>query len=131
VLDSIQKILFPLGSESEALLCSLVSRKGFDPDCLRYGHTGPGLYRRDDEEEIKYYYFGSRLMDLFEEMENPTPRGVLTKWLERKSGARYAMMVALAGFVAAIMLGVFGLAVGIIQAWIAYEAWKYPVVNTV
>ncbi len=29
-------------------------------------------------------------MDLQEELEHPTPRGVLWRWLERKSGARYA-----------------------------------------
>ena len=122
-----QKILFPLGSDSEPLLRSLISKESFDPDCVRYG---PESYRRNGEEEIKYQHFGSRLMDLYEEIENPSPRGFLEKWLERKSGARYVMLATLAGVVIAIVLGMLGLAVGIFQAWVAYESWKHPVLAT-
>ena len=79
VLDSLQKILFPSDSESQSLLRSLVSKAFFDPDCLRF-ESAP--YRSDDENKIAYHYFGSRLMDLYDEVENPRPRGLMEKWLE-------------------------------------------------
>ncbi|TAQ87664.1 hypothetical protein B7494_g4009 [Chlorociboria aeruginascens] len=91
-LDSIQKILFPLtDAKSRALLGSLTSTAGFDPDCLRFDSAS---IRITDEKDIPYHYFGSRLADLYNELENPTPRGI-EKWFERKSGARYVMMATL------------------------------------
>ncbi|KAM6485841.1 hypothetical protein HDV62DRAFT_261248 [Trichoderma sp. SZMC 28011] len=123
-LDSMQKILFPFDSDSEQILCDLVSKKSFDPNCLRYDSA---VYRREGEEAASYKYFGGRLVDLFKELEDPSPRGVLEKWLQRKSGARYMMMATLVGVVIAIILGILGLAVGVFQAWVSYEAWKHPV----
>ncbi|KJZ74450.1 hypothetical protein HIM_06046 [Hirsutella minnesotensis 3608] len=122
-LDSVQKILFPFDSDSEVFLRGLVSKQSFDPDCLRYDSAG---YRMQAEQEIRYKYFGRRLLDLLEEVENPSPRGTLEKWLQRKSGARYVMMATLVGVFCVVVLGILGLAVGIFQAWVAYEAWKYP-----
>ena len=123
VLDSLQKILFPSDSESQCLLRSLVSNAFFDPDCLRFESAS---YRSNDENEIAYQYFGSQLMDLYDEVENPKPRGLVEKWLERRSGARYVMMATLVGVVIAVILGLLGLAVGIFQAWVAYQQWKHP-----
>ncbi|KAK4085020.1 uncharacterized protein Triagg1_10 [Trichoderma aggressivum f. europaeum] len=123
-LDSMQKILFPFDSDSEQILCDLVSKESFDPDCLRYDSA---VYRREGEEAASYNYFGSRLVDLFKELEDPSPRGILEKWLQRKSGARYMMMATLVGVIIAIILGILGLAVGVFQAWVSYEAWKHPV----
>jgi len=123
-LDSIGKILFPLGSESEHILRKLVSTCSFDPDCLQYPLSA---YQREDEEDVSCRYFGARLVDLFEELGDPSPRGILEKWFERKSGARYVMMATLIGVMIAVILGILGLAVGIFQAWVAYEAWKYPI----
>jgi hypothetical protein len=45
--------------------------------------------------DISYLYFGSRLMDLYEELENPKPHGWIEKLMERKSAARYVMMATL------------------------------------
>jgi hypothetical protein len=82
-LDSVQKVLFPLSdAKSRALLQSLVSTASFDPDCLRFESA---TIRNADEKEISYHYFGARLADLYEELENPQPRGWIEKWLERKS----------------------------------------------
>ncbi|KAF7562348.1 hypothetical protein G7046_g1795 [Stylonectria norvegica] len=122
-LDSLQ-ILFPLDPESQALLRSLVSKQSFDPDCLRFGSAS---YRREDEDDILYHYWGSRLMDLYDEIENPKPRGPLEIWMEQRSKSRHVMMATLAGVVIAIMLGIMGLIVGIFQAWVSYQAWKHPV----
>ncbi|KAI3551782.1 hypothetical protein CABS03_09137 [Colletotrichum abscissum] len=123
-LDSLQNILFPLDKESRAFLRSLVSKASFDPDCLSLGYRP---YLRDSERDIRYHYWGSRLMDLYDELENPRPRRPIYVWLERRSKARHVMLATLIGVIIAIILGIMGLVVGIFQAWISYQAWKHPV----
>jgi hypothetical protein len=125
VIDTIQKILFPLGSPSEPLLRTLIVKHVFDPDCLRL--VDPAPYRRPHENDISYHHFGSRLMDLAHEVEHPAPRGPMEKWLERRSGARYVMFATLAGVGVAVLLGFLALGVSIFQAWISWQAWRYPV----
>jgi hypothetical protein len=125
-LDSLQKILFPSDPDSQSLLRSLVSNSSFDPDCLRFESAAN---RSDDEKEIEYHYFGARLADLYEEIENPRPRGLVEKWFERRSGTRYVMMATLVGVITAVILGMAGLAVAIFQAWVSYQQWKHPVGN--
>ncbi|KAK5989221.1 hypothetical protein PT974_10723 [Cladobotryum mycophilum] len=123
------RLLFPRDSDSHSLLRSLVSKRGFDPDCL---YLGAAPLRRDDdkhEADVKFLYLAPRLMDLFEEIENPKPRGLLDKWLEQRSKARHVMLATLAGVVIAILLGILGLIVGIFQACVSYQAWKHPVGN--
>lgn len=125
ILDSFHKILFPPDSESQKLLSSLVHRQSFDPDFLRYESAE---YRRENEKgDASFTFFGSRLAALQDEVENPTPRGWLQKWLQKRSGARYIMMATLIGVVIAITLGVLGLAVACFQAWVTYQQWKHPV----
>lgn len=124
-LDSVQKILFPLTDrKSKSLLLSLTSTSSFDPDCLRFDSTS---IRNNDEKDIAYHYFGERLAELYDELENPTPRGSLEKWLERRSGARYVMLATLIGVIFAVILGMAGLAVGGYQAWVGYQQWQHPV----
>ncbi|KAK0622631.1 hypothetical protein B0T14DRAFT_475711 [Immersiella caudata] len=122
VIDTIQKILFPLGSPSEPLLRTLIVKHAFDPDCLRL--VDPAPYRLPHENDIPYHHFGSRLMDLAHELEHPTPRGVMDKWLERRSGARYVMFATLAGVGVAVLLGFLALGVSIFQAWVSWRAWR-------
>ncbi|KAK0634123.1 hypothetical protein B0T14DRAFT_420594 [Immersiella caudata] len=121
VIDSIQKVLFPSDIQSQSLLRSLVRKQGFDDDCLRYESSS---YRLAGESEISYSYFGARLMDLYEEVNHPTPRGVLEKWLEPRSGGRHVMMATLTGVFFAIVLGIVGLGVQIWQACMTYEQLK-------
>ncbi|KAH7125982.1 hypothetical protein EDB81DRAFT_889694 [Dactylonectria macrodidyma] len=109
-LDSVRQILFPFDSESNQILRNLVSKESFDPDCLKYDSA---IYRKEGEEEVTYSYFGTRLIQLFEELEDPSPRGLLGKWFQLKSGARYVMMATHIGVTIAIILGILGLAVGI------------------
>ena len=124
-LDSIQKILFPLtDSKSKSILVSLTATSGFDPDCLRFESK---TIRNVDEREVAYRYFGAQLADLYAELVSPTPRGWLQNWAERRKGARHVMMATLIGVIAAVILGILGLAVGIFQAWVAYQQWKHPV----
>ncbi|KAH8797454.1 hypothetical protein F5882DRAFT_475049 [Hyaloscypha sp. PMI_1271] len=129
-LDTLQKVLFPLtDAKSRALLLSLTSttRQNFDTDVLRYDSTTirDGLR----PETISYHYFGSRLADLYEELTNPTARG-MEKWFERRSGARYVMMATIAGVLFAIFLGMASLALGGYQAWIGYQQWQHPMQST-
>jgi hypothetical protein len=129
-LATLQTILFPLtDAKSKALLLSLTSTttQNFDTDVLRYDSSTI----RDPlhPEPIPYHYFGSRLADLYEELTNPTPRG-MEKWFERRSGARYVMMATIAGVVFAIFLGMAGLAMNGYQAWLSYQQWQHPVQST-
>lgn len=103
--------------ESQRMLRSLVSKQNLDPDLLRFDTT---INRANNEHNIKYQYWGSRLMDLYDEIENPKARGLLEQWIERKSGARYIMMATLAGVIIAVVLGLVGLAVSIFRAWVGY-----------
>jgi hypothetical protein len=61
-------------------------------------------------------------MDLYNEIENPRPRSFLETWLERRSKARHVMLATLVGVIIAIFLGLYGLIVGMFQAWVSYQA---------
>jgi hypothetical protein len=126
-LDSIQKVLFPLSdAKSRSMLFSLTCKSSFDPDCLRFESAS---IRNADEKDVSYHYYGARLADLYEELNNPRPRGWVQKWLERKSGARYIMMASLIGVAIAIFLGMASLALGAYQAWLSYQQWQHPIPN--
>lgn len=58
-------------------------------------------------------------MDLYDELQNPTPRGPLETWMERNSSFRYVMMATLAGVLIAVLLGILSLAVSIFLAAMA------------
>ncbi|KAI1074809.1 hypothetical protein F5B20DRAFT_595850 [Whalleya microplaca] len=125
VLDSLQRVLFPLEDpKSKGLLQSLTSTCSFDSDILDFEFKS---LRRDGEEIIPYIYLADRLSDLYNELETPQPRGWLEREMERKSGARYVMMATLVGVIFAVLLGMESLAVSSYQAHIAYQAWQYPV----
>jgi hypothetical protein len=126
VLDTIHKVLFPSDHESQALLRSFVSKASFDLDCLHF--ESASYLREEERKSTMYRYFGSRLADLYDEVTNPRPRSWFEKWLERKSGARYVMLATLIGVFIAVLLGILGLAVGIFQAYIAWQQWKHPVI---
>lgn len=123
-LLTIKEVLFPLDADSQHLLRTLVNKHSFDPDNLRFD---TGAWRRADEKRIAYRYWGARLADLQEQMEAPTPKGFLERWMERRSGARYVMMATLAGVVLAVVLGALSLAVSVFQAWVGYQQWQHPV----
>ena len=82
-------------------------------------------YRRENEKEIRYIYWGDRLMDLYEELQDPKPRGIY-HWLQERSKGRHVMMATIAGVIFAVVLGLLSLAVGILQTWFAYQQWKHP-----
>lgn len=126
-LVTLQEILFPLESESQSLLRTLVTKQCYDPDGLR---VDVRQYRRAEEKTVQLRYWGKRLDDLYEQMQNPTPTGYVEKWMERRSGARYVMMATLGGVLFAVVLGMLSLGVSIFQAWVGYQQWKHPVDHT-
>lgn len=121
---TLQEILFPLDSDSQSLLRALVSKQGYDPECLRVDIRE---YRRAEEKTVQLRYWSTRLEDLYEYMQNPTPSGYIEKWMERRSGARYVMMATLGGVIFAVILGMLSLAVSIFQAWVGYQQWQHPI----
>ena len=125
VLESIQGTLFPINDpKSRAELRSLIRRSGFDGDAEHFEHAA---LRNSDEQRVEYRYLSSRLLELYDELQDPKPRGWLEEWLERRSGGRYLMLATLIGVIIAILLGVAGLSVAIFQTWVTYQAWKHPV----
>lgn len=118
-------VLFRLSdSKSRAMLHSLVSREDFDPECLHFEFDD---IRLPAEANIQYRYFGPRLAELHEEMERPTPDGLIERWLERKSGARYVMLATLIGVLCAVFIGILSLTATVYQTYVAYQAWQHPV----
>lgn len=124
-LVTIKEILFSNDAHSHPMLLNLVSKKGFDPDILRI--VDSPQYVAAVRKPINYVYWGTRLMELHDELENPTPRGFMETWLERKSGARYMMLATIAGLAFAILLGIVGVGLSAFQAWIGWQQWKHPV----
>ncbi|KAI3333510.1 hypothetical protein F4824DRAFT_245819 [Ustulina deusta] len=127
VLDSTQRILFPLSdAKSRRLLRSLISSSdySFDPETEKFELStvcNPG------EESISYIYLADQLEELFQESQSPQPRTWLDKQMQRRSGARYMMLATLIGVAFAVLLGVLALVLSAVQTWIAYQAWKHPV----
>ncbi|KAK4212787.1 hypothetical protein QBC37DRAFT_345451, partial [Rhypophila decipiens] len=133
-LETLQtlNVLFPPPShpqfhQCQSLLRGLVAKSTFDPDILRFGTTA---YQLPSESMGKinssgsFPTWGTRLMTLYSELEDPTPRSILDNWLERRSKSRHVMMVTLVGVTVAVLLGVLSLGVSIFQAWISWQEWK-------
>jgi len=113
------RILFPLAHDSKKFLQTLASREGFDFD---YPDCDPINFRRENEEDISYHYWGTRLLALYDEIQEPTPRG-FSQWIQRRTNQRHFMLLAIAGSVFAVLT----LAIGIFQSWVSYQQWKHPV----
>lgn len=116
-------MLFPLRNrESTKLLKFLTQKKNFDTDILVYAFR---TLCNDNERKAEYGYFASELGDLYNEQLEPTLRGA-QKWWEKKSGARYVMMVTIAGFVFIFL----ALALAAFQTWISWQQWQHPITPT-
>jgi hypothetical protein len=125
VLNSLFTVLFPPMTKSYSILDSFVQRHSLDEDILK---LEPCQYVRSTEahSQLFYQYFAVRLQQLYEEIENPTPRSRLDKWIGQRIAQRHFMIATLAGLASAIVLGILGLAVALVQAWLTYQQWKHP-----
>ncbi|EPS37795.1 hypothetical protein H072_8509 [Dactylellina haptotyla CBS 200.50] len=124
VLDSIQKIIFPLSDPSAvSVLRSLITEQGFDSDCLRFEASA---IREPHEINTQYIYFGARLADIHDELEHPTPRGFLSRWAKRKSTG-HANIATIIGVILALFFGIATLGLSVFQAWVGYQQWQHPI----
>ncbi len=72
----------------------------------------------------RYPHWATRLHILFEEAEDPTPVSALDRWAERRKAPRHSFWVAAAAFAVGIFFGLVTTALGVIQIWISYCAWR-------
>lgn len=126
ILHTLYKVLFPPGRESENFASYLTKKHGFQKEFLRYKIS---WFKRDDDPEVDFSYFGDRLLELHNELEDPSPRN----WFERlfeggsKSAERKMLMATTIGVFIAVTIGLFGLVIAGFQAWVGYQQWKHPV----
>lgn len=123
-LDSLQSILFPrIDPKSARFLEELVDMKGstFDKDCL----LDDGFIRQMPWN-FEYRFWGSRLLRLHELVANPKPRHRMGQWLQRHTSDRNALYVAILGLFLSAFFGFLSVVIGIVQTWIAWQAWKHP-----
>jgi hypothetical protein len=79
-------------------------------------------YRRESERDMKFNYWGFRLGELVKELVDPRPRGFQGR-VQRISEGRHVMIVT----IIVLVLGILGLAIGVVQVWISYQQWKHPI----
>ncbi|KAH6622161.1 hypothetical protein C7974DRAFT_217214 [Boeremia exigua] len=126
ILHTMYRVLFPPGRESEAFALYLTKKHGFEKGFLSYRIRWFG---RDDDPEVDYSYFGDRLVELHNELKDPSPRN----WFERlfeggtRSAERKMLMATTIGVFIAVTIGLFGLVIAGFQAWVGYQQWKHPV----
>lgn len=124
------QILFPHDSQTTRLIAKLVSTEGFDPNVGKHntnGTDGNGIELKGEQKEAqKWKYWGSRMLDLYEELQNERPHGTWDVWVERNSKNRHVMMATIIGVFIAVVLGVLSLCLAGLQTWIAYSDWKTP-----
>ena len=78
-IPSIHTVFFPFGgSASQIIVRGLIAKGGFDPDCR---HSAIATYSRPNEVGCKFRFWGGLLMGLYEEVDNPAPRGFLDRRL--------------------------------------------------
>lgn len=120
-LDTIYHVLFPPDGESQAVLSKLIRKHHFDDELRQYEWS---RYERDDNLKVEYSYFGTRLIDIYDEIQNPTPCSGWETWFQKYSAQRYMLMATVMGVLLAVILGFLGLIVSVFQAWMAYKQWK-------
>ncbi|CAN9413435.1 unnamed protein product [Alternaria alternata] len=119
VLDTLYCILFK-DDASEAL----VPKYGLDLDLLQ---CGVSRYRRKDEPEVDYTYIGTRLKEIYDEIQHPSPRRDWENWFQKYSAQRHMLMATMIGVFIAVVIGILGLGISGFQAYVSYQQWKHPV----
>lgn len=124
------QILFPHDTQTTKLIAKLVSTEGFDPNVGKHNTNGTddnGIELKGEQKEAqKWKYWGSRMLDLYEELQNERPHGTWDVWVERNSKNRHVMIATIIGVFIAVLLGLLSLGLAGLQTWIAYSDWKSP-----
>jgi hypothetical protein len=118
VLRTLHDVLFPSDHDSQALISELVTRESFDEGLKLYELES---YRRDDDPDVSYTYFGSRLADLY---DLPPP---WEGWFTKNSRPGYMLMITMVGVIITVIIGFVGLGLVGVQTWIAWQQWRHPV----
>ena len=123
---SLQHILFNAADDrSDSLLEELAAEygSGFDHDCLKRDEYSTAF----DPVNIQYVYWGERLAKLRDAVKDPKPRSRMMVWVHEHTSERNALYVAILGLFLAVLFGMLGVIISIVQTVISYWAWKYPV----
>lgn len=125
------QILFPHDNQTSKLILKLISKEAFDPNVGKHITNGTGdngiELKGEMKEAQKWKYWGSRMLDLYEELQNERPHGTWDVWVDRNSKNRHVMMATIIGVFIAVILGILSLCLAGLQTWISYRAWKKPV----
>lgn len=124
VLDTLYHVIFPRDVNSQTTLSALIRKQRFDSELRQYEQS---RYKRDDDPDVDYSFFGNQMTAICEELQNPTPRRGWESWFQKYSAQRYMLMATMIGVFIAVLLGVLGLGVSAFQAWVSYQQWKHPV----
>lgn len=71
-----------------------------------------------------YPHWGLRLQVIFEEADDPTPVTAMSRWFDRHRASRHAFGITVFAFTVTILFGLLSLALGAVQVWIAFCAWR-------
>ena len=125
-LDTFYKILFPLSNEDRRrsidLLNDLIKGGLFDRNAISPSTLPP--------EGLQYYYWGGRISDLLQVVNNPPPpANKVAKWLEGIKGERTILFIAIIGIFLSAFFGMLSVIIGALQLWIAWTTMNNSVVS--
>ncbi|OCK75288.1 hypothetical protein K432DRAFT_409162 [Lepidopterella palustris CBS 459.81] len=125
-LHSLQAVLFPIMDDKSAdILTALIRKIGFDSDCNQYD----GYMRfKEPPEDFIYQYWGERLARLEELIMRRDPRNKMERWFRWHTTDMNFLVVALLALAISIVVGLITITVTCVQTWIAWQAWKHPVI---
>ena len=72
-------------------------------------------------------FWGRRLAELYAFVIDRPPRNRFERWIKWQTSESNAFIVALAALFISIAVGILSLGLAILQSWIAWKAWKYPI----
>ena len=123
--STIYDFLFPLASfrdrRTHRLMDQMIRKYGFDSEATWVNSV------RSPTANLAYKHWGERLKILHKFVKEPPPENAFMAWFDRHTTERNALTVAIIGLFLAVLFGILGFIVGLIQLVIAWLAWKHPV----
>ncbi|KAJ4291767.1 hypothetical protein N0V90_009662 [Kalmusia sp. IMI 367209] len=103
-LDSIQNLLYPNDEKSIQSLDKFVRKHRYDPDSRNFERS-----LRELPDDFEYKFWGGRLVELLDVVNNPPPTNRIVAWFERHSSERNALTVAILGLFLTVLFGFLGM----------------------